>query len=96
MSGGRVKMRWVFVACACLLTACSTQAVRCDRHLTPINVPQRPVAGALAPRAKSNDASSQSGGAVQPHGARPATAPAQSDRNGRAVSSSGADGEGSP
>ena len=41
-------MRSTFVLCACLLTACSTQAVRCERHLTPINVPQRPFADAPA------------------------------------------------
>jgi hypothetical protein len=89
-------MRSVFVACVCLLTACSTQAVRCDRHLTPINVPQRPIADALAPRAKSNDASSQIGTAAQPHGARQANAPGQSDRNDRAVSRPAAASEGSP
>lgn len=82
-------MRSVFIACLCFLTACSTQAVRCDRHLTPINVPRRPVAGARAPRAESNDASPEIGAAAQPHGARPASAPGQSDRNGRAVSRPG-------
>ena len=42
-------MRSVFVLCASLLTACSTQAVRCERHLTPVNVLERPIAGARAP-----------------------------------------------
>lgn len=89
-------MRSVFVACVCLLTACSTQAVRCDRHLTPINVPQRPVADALAQRAKSDEAGSHSGTAAEHHDARPANAPGQSDRNGRAVSKPRTDGEGAP
>jgi hypothetical protein len=88
-------MRSLFVVCVCLLTACSTQAVRCDRHLSPINVPQRPIADALAPAGKSND-TSQIGTAAQPRGARPANAPGQSDRSGRAVSRSGTGGEGSP
>ena len=42
-------MRFMLVLCAFFLTACSTQAVRCDRHLTPINVPRRPVADAVVP-----------------------------------------------
>jgi len=54
-------MRSAWVLCAWLLTACSTQTVHCERHLTPINVPPRPVAGAPAhPHAKV--ASAQSGG----------------------------------
>lgn len=89
-------MRLLFVVCVCLLTACSTQAVRCDRHLTPINVPRRPIAGALAPRAKSTEVSSQIGTTAQPHGARSANATGQSDRNGRAVSRPGAGSAGSP
>jgi hypothetical protein len=42
-------MRAEFVVCVFLLTACSTQIVRCERHLTPINIPKRPIANALAP-----------------------------------------------
>lgn len=42
-------MRAVFAVCVCLLTACSTESVRCERHLTPINIPKRPIANALAP-----------------------------------------------
>jgi len=42
-------MRAVSVVCACLLTACSTQTVRCERHLAPINIPKQPVADAPAP-----------------------------------------------
>ena len=42
-------MRSVFVLGTCLLTACSTQAVRCERHLTPINVLERAITGAPAP-----------------------------------------------
>ena len=42
-------MRAVFVVCLCLLTACSTESLRCERHLTPINIPKRPIANALAP-----------------------------------------------
>lgn len=37
-------MRSALILFACLLTACSTQAVRCERHLTPINVLERPTA----------------------------------------------------
>ena len=42
-------MKSVLVLCAFFLTACSTQAVRCERHLTPINVPRRPVMDAIVP-----------------------------------------------
>jgi len=75
-------MRFAFVACVCLLTACSTQAVRCDRHLTPINVPQRPLAGI--------------GAAGPPLDPRRANAPAQSERRSGAALRSAAAREGSP
>ena len=60
-------MRSVSVLCACLLTACSTQAVRCDRHLTPINVPERPVAEAPA-RGQPGRANAQIRGVTQSGG----------------------------
>ena len=37
-------MRVSILVSICLLTACSSQAVRCDRHLTPIN-PQQKLSG---------------------------------------------------
>lgn len=61
-------MRSASVLFACLLTACSTQAVRCDRHLTPINVLERPIAD-LAPR-HSKEASTPIRGATQSYGSR--------------------------
>ena len=42
-------MRAVLVMCACLLAACSTQILRCERHLTPINPSRRPIADAPLP-----------------------------------------------
>lgn len=49
-------MRVIAAACVSLLTACSsTHSVRCDRHLTPINVPRRPLADALAPRSQAKE-----------------------------------------
>jgi len=49
MIGSKLNMRFAWVFFASLLTACSTQAVRCERHLTPINVLKRPIAS-LAPQ----------------------------------------------
>jgi hypothetical protein len=89
-------MRSVLVLCVCLLTACSTPAVKCERHLTPINVPERSIADALALAGKANDASSPIGTAAQPHGAPPRNAAGQSDLNGRAVLRPRTGGEGSP
>lgn len=68
-------MRTVTVVCACLLTACSTQAVRCERHLTPINVPKRPIGEIIAPpQAQVASARSKKGGAIESDGAeRPKT-----------------------
>lgn len=48
-------MRSVLLMGACLLAACSTQTVRCGRHLTPINVP-RPIAGAASSHPKTSSA----------------------------------------
>jgi hypothetical protein len=42
-------MRPLILACLCLLAGCSTQTVRCDQHLTAINVPSRPLASAVTP-----------------------------------------------
>lgn len=61
-------MRSVAVLSACLLAACSTQAVRCERHLTPINVFERPVAG-LAPN-HSKEESAQILGTTGSHDTR--------------------------
>lgn len=70
-------MRSVSVLCACLLTACSTQAVRCERHLTPINIPKRPIANALAP-GQPEASSAAERGARRSDGTPRPTAPAQS------------------
>ena len=75
-------MRSAVIVCVCLLTACSTQSVRCDRHLTPINVPQRPIAGI--------------GAAGPPHDTRQANAVAPSVRRSGAASRPAAAREGSP
>jgi hypothetical protein len=43
--------------CLCLmLAACSSHAVRCDRHLQPINPPGRPIASKQVPAAGSSSA----------------------------------------
>ena len=60
-------MRSVWVICVCLLTACSTDPVRCERHLTAINVPQRPTADALAPD-RAKEASARNPGAAESRG----------------------------
>jgi len=57
-------MRSVWFICACLLTACSTDPVHCERHMTAINVPQRPTADALAPD-RSKASSARSSGAPE-------------------------------
>jgi len=75
-------MRSAVIVCVCLLTACSTQSVRCDRHLTPINVPQRPIAG--------------SGAAGPSHERRQANAVAPSVRRSGVASRPAAATEGSP
>ena len=62
-------MRSVFVLCACLLTACSTQSLRCARHLTPINRLQRPSARMSAPH-QVEDAAAISG-AMDSQGKQP-------------------------
>jgi hypothetical protein len=59
-------MRCVFVLCASLLTACSTQVVRCERHLTPINVLEHPIAG--APAADLGKANTETDSATHPGG----------------------------
>jgi hypothetical protein len=61
-------MRSVLVLCVSLLTACSTQAVRCERHLTPINVPRRPVADPFADQSK--EVSGERRDATASHGTR--------------------------
>ena len=83
-------MRVVFVVCVCLLTACSTETVRCERHLTPINIPKRPIANALPPGQpegsrtqargvrRSDGAPRTKAGAQSVSPQRPAVAPAPS------------------
>jgi len=63
-------MRAVAVVCACLLTACSTQAVRCERHLIPINIPRQPIADAPAP-GQPEGASANARSASKPAAAMP-------------------------
>ena len=46
-------MRPVLSSACVSSLACSTQTVRCDRHLTPINVPSAPVAEAPAPGSRA-------------------------------------------
>jgi hypothetical protein len=70
-------MRFVSVMCACLLTACSTQTVRCERHLTPINVPRRPISDALAPT-QAKEASAEIHGTTKPERTQRATADGES------------------
>ena len=70
-------MRAVFVLCICLLTACSTETVRCERHLTPINIPKRPIANALAP-GQPEGSTTPARGARKSDGTPRATAAAQS------------------
>ena len=70
-------MRALFVVCVCLLTACSTQTVRCERHLTPINIPKRPIASALAP-GQPEGSSGQARAVRRSDGTPRATAAAQS------------------
>jgi hypothetical protein len=47
---------WILASIA-LLSACSSQAVRCDKHLVPINPPQSRLAeaGAVAPKASASE-----------------------------------------
>lgn len=85
-------MRSVAALCACLLTACSTQAVRCERHLTPINVPERPNAD-LAP-SHSKEASAQVLGATESHDTRRMTVGRQAREAKRPTLAAG--GEGTP
>ena len=70
-------MRVVFVMCVCLLTGCSAQTVRCERHLTPINIPKPPIANALAP-GQPEGSSTRARGAGRSDGAPRPTAGAQS------------------
>lgn len=62
-------MRALVMMSLWLLAACTTQAVRCDRHLTPINVPQ-PVTGdsKITPKSarESTPASKTGGGSMSP------------------------------
>jgi hypothetical protein len=67
-------MRPFIVACVCLLTGCSTQSVRCDRHLTAINVPSRPIAGASAPASAAKRSSVADESGKQKSAAQPAPA----------------------
>jgi hypothetical protein len=60
-------MRAVLVMCACLLAACSTESVRCERHLTPINPSRRPIADAPSP-GHPEGSSARSPVASQPSG----------------------------
>ena len=85
-------MRAMFLLCACVLTACSTQTVRCERHLTPINVPRHPLTNALAPSQPEGSraplpSTTQSGGTPRTKAAaesvapkRPGPAPSTDDR----------------
>ncbi len=70
-------MRAVFVVCVCLLTACSTESVRCERHLTPINIPKRPIANTLAP-GQPEESNAQVRGARKSDGTPRAKAAAES------------------
>lgn len=93
MSGRKLNVRSVFVLCAFLLTACSTHAVRCERHLTPINVPKRPIGLAVAP-SDGKDASARIGAVKSSQGAQRAKA---NDASGHAKQPAPASGgEGMP
>ena len=85
-------MRSLAVLSACLLTACSTQAVRCERHLTPINVLERSIAD-RAP-SHSKEASAQVLGATGSHDTRRMNADRQSREPKRRTLAAG--GEGTP
>lgn len=67
-------MRPLIVACVCLLTGCSTESVRCDRHLTAINVPSRTLAGVSAPARAAKQASVAGGSGKKKSPAQPAPA----------------------
>ena len=88
-------MRAVFVVCVCLLTACSTQIVRCERHLTPINIPKRPIASALAP-GQPEGSNAQVRGARKSDGTPRTKAAAQSVAPKRPAPTPSTDDEGSP
>ena len=85
-------MRSVSVLCACLLTACSTQAVRCERHLTPINIPQRPTADLVPSDPK--EARTPIRGATESHDTRRMNADRHSGQPKHPTLA--ADGEGTP
>ena len=70
-------MRPLIVACVCLLTGCSRETVRCDRHLTAINVPNRSFAEASAPAsaAKRSGGADESGKQNSPAQEAPAADP---------------------
>ena len=43
-----MRMLWIF-GLATLLSGCSSYSVRCNKHLRPINLPQRTVSTAPSP-----------------------------------------------